>query len=78
VQSTRVIVVEAMSKEIEEEPQSPSMEQSDMEVDEMYSDLENDVDEDDMGIATVYEDTITILGELLETGILSGPALGQR
>ena len=77
VQSTRVIVVEAMSKEIEEEPQSPSTEQSDTEMDDTYGDYENEVDEDDMGIATVYENTITVLGELLETGILSDPRLSQ-
>jgi len=76
--STRVIVVDAMSKEIEEEPQSPSTNPSDMEMDEVYGDHENDVDEDDMGIAKVYEDTITILGELLETGVLPGPRSGPN
>jgi len=78
VQSTRVIVVEAMSKEIEDEPRSPSSEHSDTDMDEIYGDIEKYVDEDDMGIATVYADTITVLGDLLQTGVLPGSGSGHR
>ncbi|TVY29644.1 hypothetical protein LHYA1_G000857 [Lachnellula hyalina] len=67
VESTRVLIVEVMSRDPEIEKDTP--EQSDMETDAMSVD-ENDhgdgvEDEHDMDVARVYEGTIVQLGEIL-------------
>ncbi|KAG9242660.1 hypothetical protein BJ878DRAFT_445041 [Calycina marina] len=67
-QSTRVAAVEAMSKGVEEEPQELSDSDAHSEVDDWST--EEDVDENDMKVATVYQDTITALGEILVTSTI--------
>jgi len=67
VESTRVLIVEVMSKEIEDEPEE---DETGAETDNMSMDLDENGDDDDdeshhMDIAKVYEDTMMQLGVLL-------------
>lgn len=67
-QSTRVAVVGIMSQEDEAEAEVESSDDDDLvDFEEKDWDGEEEVDEVDMAIATVYEDTITALGEFLDT-----------
>jgi hypothetical protein len=67
VEATRVLIVEVMSKEIEEEP---DVEENGTETDAMSLDLESSWDPDEekhnMDVARVYDSTIIQLGGLLD------------
>jgi len=76
VESTRVIIVDVMSKEIE-------VEESVAEESEMETDAETEMDWDqeegnhDMDVARVYEATIMQLGEMLSGGTAYDAGSGQ-